>query len=179
MKSESIITIFLKIIINISINYHNILSNDRDFLFEFELSANYYFDLDEDIFAHVVDFSMTFVQTQNVIETLITLFKSIKLNIVIKYAVNECYQVFYKLINLVIYGWRISNRFETIVFTVVIINSVNINHIITNPNLEHMLSIGVIVYDNNEAFYALNFVVTKYKDVFIDSGNIIDISEKQ
>ena len=86
---------------NILINYYNTLFDDRDFLFEFELII--FFDKNDGVFAHIINCSLTFMQIKNIIEAFIMLFKNIKLNIVIKYAANDCYQVFYKLIDLIIY----------------------------------------------------------------------------
>ena len=93
---------------------------------------------------------------------------------------NEYYQVFYKSSDLTICGWRISNRSETVIFIVIIIAFANTNHVITiNFNLEHMFPNDVIIYDNDEVFRVFNSVVAEYKNVFIDSRNIIDISKKQ
>ena len=75
--------------INILINYYDILFDDRDFLFEFKLII--FFDKDSEVFAYVIDCSLTFMQIKNIIKTLIILFRNIKLNIVIKYAANDCY----------------------------------------------------------------------------------------
>ena len=80
-----------KSVINISINYINTLFNDHDFLFEPELSVNYNLDFDDDIFAHVIDFIIIFIQTKNVTKTFVIFFRNIKLNIIMKYVINECY----------------------------------------------------------------------------------------
>ena len=103
MKIKFIIILSFKLMMNVSINYASILFNDRDFLFEFEFSINYNFNSDDDIFIHVVDFIMIFIQTKNVMKTLIIFLKNVKLNIIIEYVANEYYQIFYKLIKLTIY----------------------------------------------------------------------------
>ena len=105
MKIKSIIIFSLKLIINVLINYLSILFNDRDFLFKFEflISYNLDFDFDSDIFAYIVNFIIFFVQVESAIEAFMILFRNVKLNIIIKYVVNECYQIFYKLTKLIIY----------------------------------------------------------------------------
>ena len=45
--------------INILINYYDILFDDRDFLFEFKLVIS--FDKDNEVFAYVIDFLLTFI----------------------------------------------------------------------------------------------------------------------
>ncbi len=54
------ITLFLRFIINVIINYL-IISNDRDFLFEFELLVNYNLDLNKEIFIYIINILITFI----------------------------------------------------------------------------------------------------------------------
>ena len=86
--------------INISINYYNTLFNDRDFLFESELIIS--FDKNNEIFVYIIDCLLIFMQVKNIIKAFIILLKNIKLNIIIKYATDGYYQVFYKLTDLTI-----------------------------------------------------------------------------
>lgn len=95
---------------------------------------------------------------------------------IIKYAVDEYYQVFYKLSDLVVYKWRISDRFKIAIFTT---TSIITNYIITiNFNLKYMLSNDVTIYNDDEAFRIFSSVITKYKDIFTNFKNIIDIPEE-
>ena len=91
MKTKFIITLSFKFVINVLINYVSTLFDDRDFLFESELLINYNLDFDDDVFAHIVDFFIFFIQIRNFIKTSIIFFKNIRLNTIMKYAVNECY----------------------------------------------------------------------------------------
>ena len=75
--------------INILINYYDILFDDRDFLFESELII--FLDKDDGVFVYVIDCSLTFIQVKNIIKAFIILFRNIKLNIVIEYAADNCY----------------------------------------------------------------------------------------
>ena len=59
VKIKITFTLLSNIIINISINYYDTLSNDRDYLFEFELTT--YFDNIDEMFVYVIDCSMIFV----------------------------------------------------------------------------------------------------------------------
>ena len=59
MKTKIIITLSSNTMINILINYYDILFDDRDFLFEFKLVIS--FDKDNEVFAYVIDFLLTFI----------------------------------------------------------------------------------------------------------------------
>ena len=80
--------------INILINYSSTVFNNRDFLFESEFLINYNLDFDDDVFAYIVNFIIFFVQTKNVIEIFMIFLRKIKLNIIMKYVANKCYQFF-------------------------------------------------------------------------------------
>ena len=69
----------------------------------FESKIIIYFNKNNEIFAYIIDCLLTFMQIKNIIETFIVLFKNIKLNTVIKYIMNDAYQVSYKLADLTIY----------------------------------------------------------------------------
>ena len=60
MKLKSFITLLLKLIINILINYATLLNN-RDFLFEFKFLFNYNLDLNDNIFVYIIDFFIFFI----------------------------------------------------------------------------------------------------------------------
>ena len=89
MKTKFVIILSPNSILNISINYYNTLLNDRDYLFKSELTI--YFDNNNEIFAHIINCLITFVQTKNIIKAFIVLFRYIKLKTIIKYAMNDCY----------------------------------------------------------------------------------------
>ena len=61
MKTKSIITLLLKSILNILINYTNTLFENRDFLFKLELSTSYNLDIDDDILIYIIDSTITFI----------------------------------------------------------------------------------------------------------------------
>ena len=76
---------------NISISYLNKLSKDRNFLFELELSKNYNLDLKDDIFTHVVNAIINFIQIKNTTNVSITLFRNVRLDTIMKYLANKYY----------------------------------------------------------------------------------------
>ena len=85
----------------IPITYHDFLSNDRNFFFEFQ--CQYDLKYEEEIYAHVVDSNFFKMFVRNIIDKSITLTKRIKLETVIKYNQTDCYLTMskksYKTIN--------------------------------------------------------------------------------
>ena len=69
--------------IKIFINFYNHLLKDRDFLFK--LKRVNQFNEDNEIFAHIMNFFLIFVQLKNFIFTLIKLLKHFKLKTFMKY----------------------------------------------------------------------------------------------
>lgn len=103
------------------------------------------------------------------------LLRNIRLGTVIEYAVNEYYQVSYKLVSLTVYDWRTSDRFEIAAFAIIITDS---DAVTIDLNLKNILSNDVTVYRNDETFRVFSTVIAKYEDIFMNFGNIIDILEK-
>ncbi len=62
------------------------LSDDWDFLFESQYSQNLRHD--DNIFAHIVNVKLSFIQIQNATKSLITLSRKIKLDFIIKYNIT-------------------------------------------------------------------------------------------
>ena len=96
MRTRFIITLPSNSVINISISYTNIFSENRDFLFELELPTSYNLDINNDIFIYTVDAIITFVQARNFKKTLIILSRRIRLDTVVKYSINGYYMILYK-----------------------------------------------------------------------------------
>lgn len=178
IKAKSALTLPPNTVTNIPVSYHGTLPDDRDYLFEPELSM--YLGGEGGVFAHIVDSSMTFVQARNATGAPIALPRNTRLGTVVEYAVDGCYQVSYKLSDLAACGWRTSDRSEATAFTSTTPSDARTDDAVTvDPNLEHVLPNGVTVYGDDEAFRAFSSVVTEYEDVFTDSGNTIDIPEDQ
>ena len=80
------------------------LSDDRNFLFESQYSQNLRHD--DDVFAHIVNIKLSFVQIRNVTKSSITLSRKIKLDFVIKYnIIQECYIIIFTDTNLTACEW--------------------------------------------------------------------------
>lgn len=81
----------LEAIVNVSIIYYNKLSSNKDFLFE--LQCFEYLEHNNKVFAHIVNASLSFIQVHNAIEASIILARRARLNIVVEYNQQDCYQV--------------------------------------------------------------------------------------
>ena len=97
---KSTITLLSKSIINISISYSSKLSDNRDFLFESKLPVSYNLEYENNIFAYIIDIRINFIQVKNVTKVSITLYRNIRLDIVVEYSVDGYYQISYKVANL-------------------------------------------------------------------------------
>ena len=73
----------------IFVTYHDSLSDDRDFLFEFH--CQYDLEYDDDVYAHVVNSNLFKMLVRNATIQSITLAKRARLNMIIEYNQTECY----------------------------------------------------------------------------------------
>ena len=171
VTNKTLVTLAPGEIANVPVSYHGSLPVDRDFLFEPELTeAN--LGHEGGIYAHVVDATISYVQAKNATSESVTLPKHARLGTIVEYAVDGCYQVSYKWTDLATCGWRAS------AYTASIDRPATDTTI--DPNLEHLLPNGVTIYARNtEAARALSQVALEFEDVFIDTGNTIDIPEEQ
>ena len=71
--------------------YHDSLSDDRDFLFEFH--CQYDLEYDDDVYVHFVDNNLSKILIRNVTFEFITLTKRTRLNMIIEYNQAECYLI--------------------------------------------------------------------------------------
>ena len=91
IRNQKIFTILFDELTKVSIIFHDDLSFDRDFFFESQCSK--YLNQNDDVFAHIVDANLFFVQVHNIIDFSIILSRRVKLKSVIKYNQQECYQI--------------------------------------------------------------------------------------
>ena len=91
MRVNAAIVLLLNIVINISVNYYDSLPDNRDFLFEPELSASYDLRHTDGVFAYIVNTNLTLVQAKNATEVSIVLSKNIRLRTVVEYLVDGYY----------------------------------------------------------------------------------------
>ena len=83
IKSSQSRIIFSKATIEILVSFYDRLSEDRDFLFESKRVSQ--FDEDNEIFAHIVNFSLIFVQLRNSTFASVKLLKHSRLETLVKY----------------------------------------------------------------------------------------------
>ena len=80
-----------EIIVQMLIVYYNNLSNDCDFFFEFQ--CNQFFDLNKNVFVHIVNVFLNHVMMRNIIQYSIILQKRVRLKTLIDYNQQKCYNL--------------------------------------------------------------------------------------
>lgn len=83
IRARKTFIVQLRTIVNVLIIYHNELLNDKNFLFESQCSK--YLEHDDEVFAHIMNASLFFIQIHNAIEALVILLRRARLDIVIEY----------------------------------------------------------------------------------------------
>ena len=84
-----IIIMSTDVIINVFVIYYNQLSNDRDFLFEFQCRRH--FDENDDVFVYIVDVNLNYVMIRNTIDLFVHLRNRDRLKTITKYNQQICY----------------------------------------------------------------------------------------
>ena len=182
----------------IFVTYHDSLSDDRDFLFEFH--CQYDLEYDDDVYAHVVDSNLFKILVRNVTFQFITLAKRARLDMIIEYNQAECYLTMseesYKtvsdwmndrswkkqlIVNFVILAAAyatldIASHESTTSFassTQLAVSTVSQ----INSSLKHVLFSDVIAYEA-EMFELAN-LMNSYQNIFRDSDSTVNISEEK
>ena len=91
IRNQKFFTMLFDELIKISIIFHDDLSNDKNFLFEFQCST--YLNQNENVFAHIIDSNLFFIQIHNITIESITLIKRTRLKSIMKYNQQKCYQI--------------------------------------------------------------------------------------
>ena len=112
IRSKVSFKISAKATVQMSMSYHDNLSNDRDFLFEFQ--CNQFLDLNENVFAHIVNASLDHVMMRNIIQHSVTLQKRVRLKTLIDYNQQRCYNLTSNVDFLVIDDWKITKQHQRI-----------------------------------------------------------------
>ena len=102
--------ISIEIIVQMSISYHDNLSNDRDFFFEFQ--CNQFLDLNENVFVHIVDAFLNHVMIRNIIQHFVILQKRVRLITLIDYNQQKCYNLTSNIDFLIIDDWKITKQHQ-------------------------------------------------------------------
>ena len=91
IRIKNKIIIFVDVIINVFIDYHDNLSNDHNFLFEFQCRK--YFDDDDEIFVHIIDANLNQIMMRNTTRQTIQLKSRKRFETITKYNQQKCYNL--------------------------------------------------------------------------------------
>ena len=89
IRVKNIVIVSIKITINVSISYNENLSVDRNFLFESQCAK--YLNDDDDVLIHIIDVEFHHVMIKNIINYVVQLFKRIRLDSIIEFNQQKCY----------------------------------------------------------------------------------------
>ena len=103
IRVKNIVIISIKIIINVLMSYNDNLSTDRDFLFESQCAK--YLNDDDNVFAHIVDVELDHVMIKNIINYVVQLFKRVRLDSIIEFNQQRCYNLTFDAKFLIIENW--------------------------------------------------------------------------
>ena len=163
----------------ISVIYHDLLSNDKDFLFESQCS--YDLKYEKKVYAHVVDNNLSKMFVRNVTSESITLVKRIRLNTVIEYNQIECYLIMSKKSHKTASGWMIDRSWKKqLVVSFVIIAATYVVMIFFQVNektfvfVKSQQSTIVVVSKITYAMSVVSQIDLKLKHVFFNDVTIYD-----
>ena len=185
----------------IFVTYHDSLSDDRDFLFEFH--CQYDLEYDDDVYAHVVNSNLFKMLVRNVTFQSITLAKRARLNMIIEYNQAECYLTMPEKSYKAASDWmnerswkkQLIVNFVTFAAAYATLNIVShVSHESTislnestvlavstvsqiDSTLKHVLSSDVTMY--GAKMFELANLVNSYQNIFRDSDSIVNIFEDE
>ena len=90
IRNQKVYIVLFNEIIKISMIFNDDLSIDRNFLFESQCNA--YLNQNDDVFVYIIDANMFFVQVHNTSNSSIILSRRARLNLIMKYNQQKCYQ---------------------------------------------------------------------------------------
>ncbi len=160
------------------------LSDDWNFLFESQYSQNLRHD--DDVFTHIVNIELSFVQIWNATKSLITLSRKFKLDFIIKYnIIQECYMIISSDVNLTACEWMNwdeekvrRNRVNKSVVAIMITHVMTFNAIFEiDLKLKIILLNDVTIYESNSL--KLVNLINEYQDLFKDKNTIVTIFKKE
>ena len=85
IRAKQIINVFVNFIVMIFVNYHDNLSNDKNFLFESQCVQQRLLNTNENVFVHIIDASLNDVMIRNINNQIVQLFKRVKFESIVKY----------------------------------------------------------------------------------------------
>ena len=172
IRNQKIFTMLLDELIKISVIFYDDLSNDKNFLFESQCTT--YLNQNENVFAHIIDSNLFFIQIHNITIESITLTKRARLKSIMKYNQQKCYQITMNEAFKVVCDWMfkrfIKNSWKIKIIKVVAIITIVCAITIDNSSFK---------IDDNSSFRINNFSAIDLSslniDIFVNVSMIIDI----
>ena len=93
IRVKQIINVFVNFIVMIFVNYYDNLSIDKDFLFESQCVQQRLLNINENVFAHIIDALLNDVMIRNINNHIVQLFKKVKLESIVKYTQSNYYNL--------------------------------------------------------------------------------------
>ena len=209
IRSRQIYILMLDELAEIFVTYHDFLSDDRDFLFEFH--CQYDLDYDDDVYVHVVNNDLTKMFVRNAIGESVTLVKRIRLGTITKYNQADCYMIMSEKSHKIASDWmndrswkkQLAFSFAAVAVAYVTLNitseatienmilSIISSTVFTSTSITSIMStISQIdfsfehVLSNEITVYDQNVfdlvnLVNSYQNIFQNNDIIVDIFEKK
>ncbi len=174
--------VFLKILVKIKD-----LSKNQDFIFESKYDQN--MTTWDDLYAHIVNVSLFFVQLQNDIDQSLTIHRYARLEFVTEYNEDECFLANSINNHLVTIKWKhkraswkksIDVTMLVIIFALdeIIKDAKKLTSVRITLTVEQVLSNEITIFDNEFIFTQILNMMTFYLKIWTDQSTIINVSEK-
>ena len=209
IRSRQIYILMLGELAEILVIYHDFLSDDRDFLFEFH--CQYDLDYDDDVYVHVVNNNLIKMFVRNAIDESVILVKRARLDTITKYNQVDCYMIMSEKSHKVVNDWmndrswkkQLAFSFAAIAIVYVTLNitseatienmilSIISSTVFTSTSITSIMSIisqidfsFEHVLFNEITVYDQNVfdlinLVNNYQNIFQDNDIIVNIFEKK
>ena len=191
IKSSIIIT--PNIITEVPIAYNDTISENKDFLFESDCAQE--FEPADEIFAHIVDFTISIIQVYNATTAPMRLSRKTRLGALYEYEQDGAFLTTPAEANLAaenVKSWK-KNLAKGIAVTAAAFAELvqkslpnTTSTIITetfcpqiDPSLEHIMPNDIIIYDTPKVASQIAFVTDEFSKIWKDQDITIDIPEEE
>ena len=122
IKNKQIVSLSSMSITNVSIQMQNnlFLSKKRDYMFYSKMFFN--FDVESDVFIHIINVNMSMIQIRNVTSKIVIIFRHVKLKRIMNYEKKNCYLTSFENVHLTIKSKKImfKNSFKLIFVNLIV-----------------------------------------------------------
>ena len=194
IRTRSSIILVSSTTTEVSVIYKNIISEDRDFLFESDCIQN--FELIGEVFTYIVDAIIFIIQIYNTIIISIRLSRKAKLRALYEYEQNKVFLItladaYLAAENMklqksnLVKGFLIAAAaFESLILKC--FNSAPITAIMIgtyssqiDSNLKYIITNGITVYETPEVTFQIASIANEFPEIWQDQGITVDISEEE